>query len=486
MNPILDTEDLEYAVYQQARKLSIALTLHAEATGDWGPSGVDFGRQSVTRWLCDIPAHAPCHPEKSEYIPKLTALAQQYKFPWWPDRLGDTAPTDVITSLESYISDFVFEIGDKKFSLQEGEDLDRLLSEKGSTLIIVSGYHGTERNLILGRGTRNYKAPYTHVALSSEYLRSPSIVMPIVAMIGVHSIVVRELAVETVFHDKWVAMTSPSWRFSAADKLGYAIKKKTLHQYGVQDLSDTAIMTIYPKFLSDMRLLLTAHEVGHGIIQHDRLPEKIALMAESSQLLGDTILIALLELLADIAPKSSYGQGPILEIVEHTVSAPERARRGFGLYMSDAYFYDTNTPHMFSYSHLILPVMAYLQQASHTPGVWMDQDAARSFLNDTATWAMTWVRELTEELYEIFDVQIADSIESDPLKRYIEKGTALHDALGRKTESDPNLQSQAIDYLKTQTPLVYQSLYTKLGYTKINPKDPINGIVELLQPLFQD
>lgn len=485
MIPILDTEDLEHAVYQQARRLSVALTLHAEATGDWGPSGADFGRQSVTRWLCDIPAHAPCHPETSEYISQLRDAAHQYKFPWWPDRLGDKASPEAIFDLETWLSDFQFTIGEKTFSLQEGEDLDRLLSEHGSNLIIVSGYHGTERNLILGRGTRLYKAPYTHLTLSSEYLRSPSIVMPIVAMIGVHSIVIRELAVETVFHDKWMAMPTPSWRFSPADKLGFAIKKKTLHAYDVQDLSETSILEIYPEFLSDMRLLLTAHEVGHGIIQHDLLPENIALMAESSQLLGDNILIALLELLADIAPESTYGQGPILEIIKRSVTTPQQARRCFGLYLSDAYFYDTNTPHMFSYSHLILPVMAYLQQANKDHGVWLDTAIALEMLHATADWAMAWVTQLTQKLYEIFDVSIVEVTEQDPLKRYIEKGTALHEALELKTESSPEIQKAALAYLNAQTAHVYQSLYERLGYTTINTANPTEGIVTLLQPLFQ-
>jgi hypothetical protein len=484
VNPILDTEDLEYAVYQQARKLSIALTLHAEATGDWGPSGADFGRQSVVRWLCDIPAHTPCHPERSDYLLKLTEAAQQYQFRWWPDTLGDTAPTDVITTLDAYIADFVFEIGDKKFSLQEGEDLDRLLAEKGSNLIIISGYHGTERNLIVGRGTRHRKAPYTHISLETEYLRSPSIVMPIVAMIGVHNIVVRALAVETIFHDKWVAMTNPAWHFSPADKLGFTIKKKTLENYGVSTLSKEMSLNIYPHFLSDMQLLLTAHEVGHGIIQHDRLPENSALMAESSQLLGDNILIALLELLADIAPKSSYGQGPILEIVDRIHTKAIQARRCFGLYLSDAYFYDTNTPHMFSYSHLILPVMAAIQSPIQDPGRWLDTNTALALLDDVANWAMAWVKELTDTLYTIFEVTPANSDEHDPLKRYIEKGNALHEALSQKTAHEASEFKTANTYLNHQMPIVYESLYKKLGYTDIDAKNPTDGIVKLLTPLF--
>jgi hypothetical protein len=483
-NPILDREDLEHAVYQQAKKLVIALTLHAEATGDWGPSGPEFGRQSVTRWLCGLTPSQACYPERTDYLAQLAKAAQSYYFPWWPTTLNQgTQDKNILSYLEKWISEFTFQIGDQSFPLQEGEALDRLLADKGSDMILISGYHGTERNLILGRGTREEKAPYIHISLHSEYLRSPSIVMPIVAMIGVHSIVVRELAVETVFHDKWMPMLHSGWHITQPEKVGFAIKQKTLKNYGLTEFSENAILNIYPEFLSDMQLLLTAHEVGHGIIQHDLLPENTALMAESSQLLGESILIALLELLADIAPESAYGKGPLLEIVDRIHSAPKQAQRGFTLYLSDAYFYDTNTPHMFSYSHLILPVMAHLQQANIQPGKWLPTEVAMSNLDDIATWAMDWVKTLTDTLYALFEVQILDSDDVDSLKRYIQKGSSLYDALMIKTEADPTLSDKARDYLEQEAPRVYKSLYTRLGYTQIDPKNPTDGIVNLLANL---
>lgn len=475
----MDLDDIEYEVFQQARKLAIALTLHAEATGDWGASGPDFGRQSIARWLCQIPAHTPCYPNSS-YLTTLAEAARDYGFPWAPKTLGETAAPDIVTALEDYVTTFSFQCGDRPFSLQEGEALDQFLSEKGSDLILVSGYHGTERNLILGRGTRQYKHPYTHIALSSEYLRSPSIVMPIVAMIGVHSIIVREVAVETVFHDKWMDLPRVFWGRSPADTLGFAIKKYTLQAYGATALSPQEIATLYPAFLSDMQCLLTAHEVGHGIIQHDRLPENVALIAESSQLLGDNILIALLELLADIAPESSYGKGPLLEIVCFITQDPQRAERCFGLYVSDAYFYDTNTPHMFSYSHLILPVMASLRPF---PKGWRSQATALTHLQHITAWAINWVVTLSTALRDYFEIDIPENDETDPLKRYIQKGTALYEMLTGKLEETPTLRDHVNLYLREQAPFVYRSLYDLLGY-KIDEKAPMEGVIEVLQPLF--
>ncbi len=480
----MDLDDLEYEVYQQARKLAIALTLHAEATGDWGASGSDFGRQSVARWLCQIPAHIPCYPEQTPYLTKLTEAAHDYGFPWVPKALGETSAPDAIATLEAFIGSFTFQLEDRQFSLQEGEELDQFLSKKGSNLIIISGYHGAELNLILGRGTRDYKHPYTHIALASEYLRSPSIVMPIVAMIGVHSVIVREVAVETVFHDKWMILSRTFWGMSPAEKLGFAIKKHTLEAYGITGLSQQDIAPIYPAFLSDMQCLLTAHEVGHGIIQHDRLPENTALMAESSQLLGDNILIALLELLADIAPESPYGKGPIWEIIAFASHSPQRAERCFGLYFSDAYFYDTNTPHMYSYAHLILPVMAQLRPLQKGIPTWLATDIAMAKLQAMADWAMTWVVHLSTALMDILAVDIPESEFTDPLKRYIQKGTKFYEILNLTLQKNPILRETATDYLSRQAPLVYRSLYDILGYHEIDERDPTEGVIKTVSPLF--
>jgi hypothetical protein len=480
---MMDLEDIEYAVYQQAGKLAVTLTLHAEASGNWGASGSDFGRQSMARWLCHIPADVACHPGNS-YLSKLREAAQDHALPWTPHYLGETADPAIIASLEETIASFSFQIGDQKFSLQQGEELDLFLSEKGSNLIIIAGYHGTERNLILGRGTRDYKAPYIHIAMASEYLRSPSIVMPIVAMIGVHSITIRELAVETIFHDKWVAVANTVPRLSHAEKLGYAIKKKTLAAYGVSRLSAQHIAQIYSDFLSDMQCLLTAHEVGHGIIQHDRLPENTAILAESSQLLGDTILISLLELLADIAPDSSYGKGPILEIVSFATKTPERAERCFGLYLSDAYFYDTQTPHMMGYSHLILPVMAHLRPLQNGHPTWLAEAVAQTRLQQIADWAVDWVIRLTDVLGRYFALEIADVAATDPFTRYSQKGSLLYDTLTHHIQNNPTLIDEATSYLHKQAPFVYRSLYDILGYPEIDEHHPTAGVIKTVGPLF--
>lgn len=473
--------DIEQSVLHQAEKMAVALALHAEATGEWGDSGAEFCRGAVARWLCDIPPEAPCYPQQA-YCDRLRFYADKHGFSWSPEYVGDR-PSDpsVISALSETIQGFVFCVGDREFALQEGEALDRLLRDIGSDLVLVSGYHGTEVNLIVGRGVRVYRAPYTHIALHSEVLRSPSIVMPIVAMIGVHSIVVRELAVKTVFYEKWMPMGDRTWAVSSAERLGVAIKAYALEGYGIS-LNREAILGIYPDFLADMRVLLADHEVGHGIIQHDLLPEQTALLAESSQLFGSHVLIFLLELLADIAPQRAYGKGPIATLVSWYAEDPARAKRGFGVYLSDAYFYDTMTPHMFGYSHLVLPVMAKLWTLLHTAtGSYADVER---LLDTVLSWALDWVRVFAAHLADCFDVPVLPEDELDVLKRYLAKGKVLHEAISAQLAAQPNLQAELQAFFADKAPVVQGSLYALLGYT-IDPTDPVADIVAVLEPLVR-
>lgn len=456
----------EAIICKQGLKLAISLTLLAESTGDWGSSGVDFGRQSAMRWLCDLPPTAPL-PSIDVYMTALRNVAIAHEL--LPDVSTDNwLETIDVRTLRTTIDNFQFVIDDHSFGIKEGESVDNLLAQSGSDLVVVSGYHGQEITLILGRGKRTYRPPYTHITLTNEICRSPSIVMPIVAMIGIHHIVIREEAIATVFEDKWMRLSDSDWG-SVAYKLGHHIKKSAMHYYGLTHLNRDKIRNIYPTFLADMTPMLSAHEVGHGIIQHDILPENIAIVAEHSQIFGESILTALLELLADIAPETAYGKGPLLLLTEMDNKI---AKRCFCIYLSDAYFYDTETPHMFGYSHIVLPVMVRLWQLHLSP-------EARPALASLAEWALSWVTTLTTALQQWMG-QPPEVTVTEPFARYLEKSRLYHSNI--QSLLTPQITEKALHYLKIQAPIIRQELYTQLGY-QISEKQLIPDIIKLINSL---
>jgi hypothetical protein len=176
------------------------------------------------------------------------------------------------------------------------------------------------------------------------------------AVIGEHEIFVRRESLITIFHQKWLSALAypPSAEVLHSDvyrNIGEGIKSHVLRLFGATTYA--ALSAKQETFIEDMKETILFHEVGHGVIQHEAVPTEIGTFGEATKVLGENSVTALLEVLADVAPRIGKVKGPFQNIVEVSKTDVERATRMFFMYFSDTYFFDTEDEYMYLYSDLM-------------------------------------------------------------------------------------------------------------------------------------
>lgn len=337
---------VEEELLAQCEKWAFTVYYRMHLSQDWGDAGEQQVKTAFCRVLLQLPPQQELsYDDVSVFYEKIEAGFQKF---------GLTSLS--LQAVQTQLNEFSFVVYDRMWPGHDLEALSHQLLQSGSPYFFQGGYYGEAIEFILGTGTTWQRGDYTVVYFDHEYMRTPNTIMAMAAMIGHRTVYVRKEALVAIFYQKWVALfdlapvfVEPLYRYGAL------IKQWVLALYAAE--SRSAFVAMQATFIEDMKETVLCHELGHGVIQHHLLPMPLATLGEALTLCGPSIVIDLLEFLADFAPAYQGLWGPVYNMILLAKTDLQRAKKLYTMYVSDTWFYDTQDTYMYGYSDLVSLVL---------------------------------------------------------------------------------------------------------------------------------
>jgi hypothetical protein len=178
--------------------------------------------------------------------------------------------------------------------------------------------------------------------MKKELIRSPQLISSIAAEVYRDSTIIRKVAFEIIFRNKWVEYFNQS----ASDReiallhdysaIREGFKRLALNHYGIFKKED--VRQKKEAFLSDQMFFTICHELGHHIGNKDMRLEHYDFHWVFTN--TDSIGSTLEEALADYAPQKDTKKGAILSFLEMARTNIKVAAANVFCYLSDYWFLD--------------------------------------------------------------------------------------------------------------------------------------------------
>ncbi len=349
-----------------------------EKTGRWGDAGEQQVKLSFCRNVLQMEPDAPINQEHAQQFHETVSL---HLAKLGLDKLSVKAAKGKIESM-------AISVFDRTFSIHDFSELNTMLRETGSDHMLQGGMYGYEKEFIFGIGTAKKMDAYDVFFMNRELVRSPNTIVAMAAVIGDKDVFVRRESLVTIFHQKWMAFAeSPhTYHPTPFHEIADGIKQKVLDFHGGIKQEP---------FIEEMGETILFHELGHGVIQHHVLPAEIGALAESSKVCGENSLTALLEILAEIAPRWGSIKGPLQNMADVARTDPARATRMYWMYFSDTWFFDTEDHYMYLYSDLMALIVTTFIRADQS----VDFEALEG--GEILEWVVRRVTETTLKLKDL-------------------------------------------------------------------------------------
>jgi len=343
-------EDIKASLLAQLRELAYLIYRHMDVSGDWTDAGRDCCEQAFGRCELQLGPRGPWGYTERSKLQQYTA-----------DKMRELGvDTLTLSELKEKVEHFKVNCLGLSFLIHDFMFLNRFLAFIGIPWILQGGVYGPYYEFILGEGTFEVKGDYRVFVLRHEVLRSPTTIMQMAAVIGEREIFVRDEAMVSVFDLKWASFLPYAFDttfqfYGSEQRISAYIRQQVFCAYGIKNKVDLEAQA--DQFIFDLKETVLNHELGHGIIQYHQLAQDIAPIAETTKMLGESIITALLEVLADFAPRLRDVKGPLQNMVDISKTDEARATRMFWMYLSDVWFFDTPDEYMYVYSEILTWVM---------------------------------------------------------------------------------------------------------------------------------
>lgn len=334
---------VENSLIHELEYFCFLLYFFMEQSDSWGDAGQQQVKVSFCRNLLNIsPDEAITSEHGSRFHETVTKKIRHFNI-----------FSLTIEQAKEKINNFSLTWLDKDFSIHDMSAISDILAYIGSSLFLQGGYYGSDIEFILGQGTVRTLDAYKIVELENEILRTPNTIVAMAAIIGDMEIIIRHESLNTIFHQKWASFNlSDDVAYPSLDyKISDLIKLETIKKYGI--CKSHEFPAKQKLFVHDMKETILFHEIGHGIIQYHTIPHESGAIAEATKVIGENILTAFLEFLADFAPTFGSVKGPVQNMIDISKTDHERAQRLFFMYLSDTWFFDTTDTYMYLYSDMV-------------------------------------------------------------------------------------------------------------------------------------
>ena len=358
----------------------------------------------------------------------------------------------------------------EKYNTFQDEELNKALFFIGSKKRITIVFFGKHRSIIFGDVEESKINDYRIYQQLTEDARTPTNCLSIAAIIGEKNVVVRWIALETIFYNKWMQVFKYS-NFEVSAMFGHTesniremLKIKSLEAYNVYDPKD--LTAIKKTFIEEMIEGVLWHEIGHGLSM-DGVDMDLTALGEAFMVFEDNIVGAIKEFMADAAMPKGKMKGPLNHFIDLAKKSKDKATRMLLVYLSDNWFLDVTEEFMADQTDLIVTVMSnYLLNDKEFDFKRMKKDLPKIYKKLDAYFMKIVgdIKDLIEKTnYCIKGIDYPFAEVKEMVIKIMEEErdnfTPPEDTLQYKT----NFWSNMINYVQKYAPETYKNIETKAG-----------------------
>lgn len=391
-NKIIDVlrEVIETKIYATIEYYAVAQYTYMQKTNNWTEAGQDRVKLSFIRLLLNISVDKEVgFSDYSKFEEIISEKQTEYL-------VNDFSPK----KLEKIINYPSIELLGKEIFYTDNKTVNRILEIVGASRRLMMGDSNGLKSMIYGCANVVKYGKYDVFYFFKEDMRTPNAVQYIVAVIDGTFIGIRQEVCRYVFYNKWIPIFDYDMfqmeSFSTLDEESVAesIKKRVAELYEVE--SSEAFEKKIDDFIYDMSENLVYHELSHDNLDDGNLSQTELMMADGLSGEGESILSILTEVMTEWLPKINNVSGPIKNMVDvYFKGDQKRAERMLLMYMSDAWFLDTDTTFMYPYNYVMFVLLLkYFKKDKEFDfaGLYKDFDSNFNFLTE-------WYRSTLSELY---------------------------------------------------------------------------------------
>jgi hypothetical protein len=353
---------LEKSIHAQIQRLGLLMYRHFQVSQKWPLDNEQNVKLAYARHLLAIPAEKEVSYEDLRTFEKR--LADLYE--------DENIQAMSESALKEAHKSFRFNLFGKTLIFEKQDILCRALTFLGSQHQVYFDGYGIGLAAIFGPTLVKQLSPYTVYVIKQETARTPNYVMSNPALHKEHRIALRDESLRAIFHMKWMPVLDNKGqifsRYSIESdifwNLSQGIKEKVLDLYSSQTVQE--VQASETVFLKDMRETILYHEIGHGLTTEHLLPVENVCIGHGPEIYELWFYDALLEFLADFAPKQDKLHGAMHNMVQTSHKNKLRAERMFYIYLSDIWFYDTDDTFMLPYADFMALVLSRYIRPDHS------------------------------------------------------------------------------------------------------------------------
>jgi len=341
-------ESVKEWMIRKLKELALINYLSMEKRKDFGV----FGEQRVSIGFCRNIMHIPNNREVSQFdMDRFHRILKECDI-----RNGNKSGDDYL----EYIKNYSLEILGKAYPITDFVQVNKLLEQLGADYYFFNTYnHPYGVRYIFGKVEKRDIEQNKAYIILQEYIRSPQFILSIVSEIFNDSMMIRLVACEVIFFNKYQKFFDKPKAERNYDlrhinsSIREGIKACALSLYDAANTKD--VLKIKAFFIQEMINEIFWHEIGHHISFTDMEPTHFAFHYNFPE--GEGVGTVLIEALADWAPAGEHGKGVFTWFVELAQADVKRATRNFYVYISDKWFVD-ETEEFMSLMSNILPALA--------------------------------------------------------------------------------------------------------------------------------
>ncbi len=322
------------------------------SSGDWGDMGEQHILLSFARVLLQLP---PDQPIEAAHVGQFFEKVEQNL-----ESLGIAGMTADAAKMQ-YNTNYLTVLG-REFKVYAMQNVNPMLRFLGSKKAVVTALFWSSYAYIWGECTYRTVGEYSVMFISKEVIRTPSYVIPNVAEVSEHQVIMRDECLYAIFYQKWTPVFEPRvvYQYHAdadlVSQISKAIKSRAIMLSGAKTQDD--LIAIRKSFVGGIRETIMYHEIGHGITKDYLFTyERVAIAMGINRYHNLPMYDAFIEVLSDFAPPAGGLIGPMWNMAQLAKKDTARAEQLFYSYVSDVFFFDTEDAHMYDYSEMMCLIM---------------------------------------------------------------------------------------------------------------------------------
>ncbi len=382
-------EVIEAKIYAHIDHYAVIQYALMSQSNQWTDAGMDRVKLSAIRLWLQIPVKDEvAFSDYSRFEEFITKKLSDYQL------IGLTAE-----DLKWQLKSLKLELLGKHFDQHSMDKVNNLLEIVESHRRVMMGLSGAYHSMIFGVAKTVPFGKYKLHFFAKEEMRTPNAVHYIVALIEENQIAIRQEVCQYVFYNKWVSALEKdlfmveSMRGQDEENIAEGIKQVVFKAFGATD--EDSFLTKEDEFISLMMENLVCHELAHDAMEDMQLSDTELTIVESLATKKETILSVVNEILTEWMPQVNDIRGPLLNIAEIGISGDSlKATKMLYMYLSDAWFLDTDTQFMYPYTdHMFALLLPYIQEKGL-----IDFIGLRNAIKSSFELLLNWYRGVISEM----------------------------------------------------------------------------------------